>query len=117
MSIFKSLFNSQGFKRKIASILAIAIEIAASVPELAPLVIPLQYIAGFFSVTGIAHGAVAQNINQYKLATLASILTALAAIAHFVPQLAPFEDWLRKAAAIVGSIVLGGNLPKKLKDA
>lgn len=110
------IFESLGLKRKIAAILAIIIEIAAVIPELAPIMPILQYIGALFGVTGIVHGTAAKTISKFKLSTLASLLTALAALSLYVPALAPYTDYLQKAAAIIGGIVLGTtDVSKKLE--
>lgn len=96
---------SRGFKRKLASLLAIVAQLAQTVPGLGQVLVVLNYIAGLFGVAGVAHAAGSGTVTKFGAASIASVLAALLAAAQIYPALLPFVPIIQKLVLIFG--VLG----------
>jgi hypothetical protein len=103
----KGLISSTGFKRNIASVLAMLYGIVSVIPEVQFLTTVLEQIAALFGITGLAQASVAGSLNKAKLASISSVLSVLLFIAQYVPALAPYAPILMKLAAIIGAMGTG----------
>lgn len=101
------MFTSFGFKRYIAGLISIVLELASNVPQLQAIIPALTYIGGFFGVTGVTHGFVASTLGAHTIATIAAALIALQTIAINVPQLQPYVPLIRTLSALFGALNIG----------
>lgn len=98
---------SKGFKRRLASLLLVISGIAQTVPQAAPVLMFLNWAAGFFGIVGVAHAANAGTVKKYKAASVASIMAAFLLLAQTYPVLLPFLPLIQKIAflfAVLGLI-------------
>lgn len=102
----KLIAKSQGLKRRIASLLAVVVELLQSVPGLEAYAAIVAQAAGALGVVGTGHAAAAKTLSKARLATLSSVISALLLLAPFVPQLAVAVPALQKIAALLGAAAL-----------
>ncbi len=107
------MFSSSGIKRQLASILAVVISIASSVPGLEVLVGVLNYINVALGGTAVSHAVVAGTVTKHKLVTLASILSLIAGLGAYIPSLAPFIEILQQVAGLLGAAGVSSAITKK----
>jgi len=101
------LTSSEGFKRKLASVLSAILTFFQGVPGAAEVVTAVQYIAEFFGITGLLHAGKEGTVGRFKLASLSSFVVGLLAIAPYVPSLQPLVPILQKLAGFLGAAVVG----------
>jgi hypothetical protein len=106
-SIFKRvsvyIASSNGIKRIVTAVLVTVIGILASFPQTAQYVGTIQDIAGILGLTAVAQATIVGTLDKKKLAGLVSLLTALIAVAAFVPQLAPYVPIMQKLLAFLAA--------------
>jgi len=107
------LFRSEGAKRDIASVLSVVLGISSMFPGTEQIVIIVQWLASAFGVTGLLHAAKSQTILAHRIPSIVATLSALIAIAQFVPQLAPIIGPMQYLATILGAAAVGGKLSTK----
>lgn len=109
------MFNSLGLKRKLASALAVVLEVVRYIPEAAPFVAILEQIVAGLGGAAVAHASTAGTVSKFKLATASSVLSFLLGMSYAVPALAPYRAILEKLASLVGAAALGSAVSKKAK--
>lgn len=110
------LFSSLGIKRYIASLLAALVEVLRAVPGTAESISAIELAAGFFGITGLTHAAGAKTVSKKKLASAASVVSALLALSYFVPALLPLRPYLEKVAGLLGAAALGSAVAKPKEE-
>ena len=106
MTILGSILKSLGLKRRATALLVLLLNVAKTEPSLAPYVPHLEYLAGALGITGLTHATKAGTVKQFKVSSLASAFTALAAAASVVPALAPYSALLHQLSLILSSLAL-----------
>lgn len=96
------ILRSEGLKRLVASFLLVVSQVVAVTPGLAVFAPIVDYIAAFFGVGGLAHGAAKETITEFKLGSLAAFFAAILAIADNTPALQPYVWIIRILATIFG---------------
>jgi hypothetical protein len=81
--------------------------LAQTVPQVQPIIVVLQWLAGLVGGVGVVQATAVGTLSQAKLSGIASILAALVAIAQFIPALAPYVPLLEKLAAMFGAMGVG----------
>lgn len=109
------MFNSLGLKRKIASALAVVLELVRQIPEAAPFIAILEQIIAGLGGAAVAHASAAGTVNKFKLATVSSVLSFILGMSYALPALAPYRQILEKLSTIVGAAALGSAVSKTAK--
>jgi len=112
---FSSLFSSVGLKRRIAALAAALLELAKTVPALAPAIPILEYLAGIMGGIGVAHAGSEGTLGKAKLISISSLLSLLVLLAGHVPAAAAFLPLIQKLAALLGMAGLGAAVATKKK--
>lgn len=104
MGILKWLANSSGFKRRLASLLAVLYGLVGVFPQLQPLVTILEQLAAAIGGVGVVHAVTAKSLSRAKLAGISSVLSVLVVLCAYFPALAPYKPLLEKLATILGAM-------------
>jgi len=114
-TLVQKFFESVGLKRKIATYLTAVMTIMVQYPELQIALPLLQYVAGFFGITGIVHALNAGTIQKFKLTSLASLFAILIAGAAHITTLKPFAGLIQELALLVSVFATGHTLATNAK--
>lgn len=108
-SLLIRFLSSIGLKRRLASFVALALNLAPQVPELAPAIPLLQYLGTLLDVTGVAHANAAGTTfaPNAKAITIASYLRILIQASAAIPALQPYVGLLNTLAVILSAFGLG----------
>lgn len=102
-------FDREGFKRQIAALLSVVVEVLRLVPGAGQFLWIIEAIAAFFGITGIGHATAKGTLTRKKLATASAAVASLIAVCYFIPVLAPLIPYLQTLAALLGSAALGAQ--------
>jgi len=102
--------SSLGIKRYLASIIEAVLPIVRSIPGLEAYVSILEQVAGIVGATGVAHATVSKNKKSLKLASITSTLSALIAVAAYIPALTPYVAALKLLTSVLGAIAVGKGI-------
>lgn len=102
MSLKDKLLKSKGFKRFLASLLAIPVGLATFVPELQEHLPALLSVAASLGVLGLVHAKVDKTILKFKTGSLASVVVVLLGLATVYSPLAPLVPALQAIAGALG---------------
>lgn len=110
-----SLLKSTGIKRLGASGLIALSGIAYFIPGLGGTSEGLAKVAGALGAVGIGHAAVSGSDIKNKLATFAAFLAALAALMEYIPSVAPYAEYVKLLAGLLGAGAIGSAVKNKIK--
>lgn len=111
--MLSNLFSSVGLKRLISAALSALLGIAPQFPQVQPLILVLQWLAGVLGGVGVVHAVSVGTLGKGKLSSLASVFATLALLAGYVPALAPYAHILQELAALFGAAGVGTVLGAK----
>lgn len=114
-NLIQNLLLSTGLKRKIATYLTAITALMVQYPDLQVSLPILQYIAGFFGITGIVHAINKENIPKFKLTSLVSLLGVLIAAAAKIPSLHQYLTLLEQIALVIAPFGAGYSLATSAK--
>lgn len=98
--------TSVGFKRRLAAFIAMAAQLAAAFPVLAPVLPLLNWAAGLLGTAGVLHSVPANTTTKYLSGTLTSVLVALLVAAQYLPALEAYVPFINKLILILGTLTV-----------
>lgn len=102
--------KSKGLKRKLAALILVLAEVLGPIPGATKVIEYLIMIAGLLGGAAATHATVAGTLGKAKMLSLASVLSFLVLLAHFVPALAPAVPILAKLSVLLGAAGIGATL-------
>ena len=108
-----SLLKSKGVKRLGASALLAAAGVAYFIPGLGSASSYLAQAGAGLGAVGVGHAALAGSVDLAKLATLASFLAVLAEAMKYIPSAAPYAEYVKYLAELLGALALGNAVVNK----
>lgn len=114
-TVLQKFFDSVGLKRKVATYLTAVMTVIAQYPDLQVALPLLQYIAGFFGITGIVHALNNGTIQKFKLTSLASLFGVLIAAAAHIGALKPYAALLQELGLVISVFASGHTLATSKK--